>query len=258
MNFVSEDKELVQKYLPLTTTVSLLGYLMNEQVNKKVDRQTTHYSTRNKSVALDFHVIFEIMKKFISKVTFDNCDEKTPKTILHFIIDRLRSEVFTHTTMDITNYIRVATQIETKCWKCQDSPWSTTTSSSRNVSRNHRGEHDIFIDLHFPNIQDVNDLLKHLEHPDLVENEELIHFDDLFSLNSDLFIKHVAYSSRSGRKFCEKSECQCIYVKQRVKYIKAPQYLIFHTDRENMKKGKGKGKKLALVAFISAISLNLP
>ena len=62
MNFVSEEKELVQKYLPLTTTASHLGYLMNEKVNKKGDRQTTPYSTRNKSVALDFYNIFEIMK----------------------------------------------------------------------------------------------------------------------------------------------------------------------------------------------------
>ena len=63
MNFVSEEKELVQTYLPLTTNVSHLGYLMNEQGNKKGDRQTTPYSTRNKSVALDFHIIFEIIKK---------------------------------------------------------------------------------------------------------------------------------------------------------------------------------------------------
>ena len=160
---------------------------------------------------------------------------------------RLRSEVFTETTKDITNYIRVTTIMETKCWKCQDSPWSTTSSTY--VFRNHWEEHNIFIDLHFPKIPDVNEVLKHLEHPNLVLNDELIHFDDLSSLNSELFIKPVA-------KFGEKSECQCKYVKRRVKYIKAPQCLIFHTDRENMKKEKG--EKMALVAFISAISFNLP
>ena len=40
MNFVLEEKELVQKYLPLTTTISHLGYLINEQVNKIVIVQT--------------------------------------------------------------------------------------------------------------------------------------------------------------------------------------------------------------------------
>ena len=160
-------------------------------------------------------------------------------------MDRLRSEVFAQTAKDITNFIRVTTKIESKFWKCQDSPWSTT--SSTNVFRNHREEHDVFIDLHFPKISDVNEILKHLEHPNLVLNDELIHFDDLFSLNSELFIKPVAYSSRSGRKICEKSECQCKHVKRRVKYIKAPQYLIFHTDREDMKKRKG--KKVAITGI---------